>query len=303
MRRMDAIPGRVSYEPNSLDPSGPRENPATGFRTFARQEGGNETGGKLRIRPESFADHYSQARQFYRSMTASEQRHIQNAFSFEFSKVESPVIRQRMLGHLAIVDTTLCKAVETAIGMDGHAVAIKPFREPIDLAESPALSLIGKAIPTLKGRKIGVLVCDGADASQLTALRVAVEKEHAELAIVALKIGGVTPKGGKALSADMALSGAPSVLFDAVVLLVSEQAIQSLLKNASAIDWVRDAFGHLKAIGYAGPARLLFDKAGISGDLDEGVIAIESAAGIKKFVSTAKHQRVWDREFRLAELE
>src|SRR5476649_2827171 len=96
MRRMDAIPGRVSYEPNSLDPSGPREDPAHGFRSFAPQPGDSETGEKLRIRPDSFADHYSQARQFYRSMTAPEQRHIQNAFSFEFSKVESPVIRQRM---------------------------------------------------------------------------------------------------------------------------------------------------------------------------------------------------------------
>jgi catalase len=299
MRRMDAIPGRVAYEPNSLDPSGPRENPESGFRTFAPQEGRDETGGKLRIRPESFADHYSQARQFYQSMTEAEQRHIQNAFSFEFSKVEAPVIRQRMLGHLAIVDKTLCEAVERAIGMEGQAAPIKAFRQPIDLDASPALSLIGKAFPTLKGRKIGVLVCDGADVSQLINLRAAVEKENAELAIVALRIGGVVPKGGKAVAADMALSGAPSVLFDAVALIVSDQAIPALLKNAAAIDWVRDAFGHLKVVGYAGPASMLFDKAGISDDLDEGVIAIESAAGIKRFVSAAKHHRIWDREARL----
>ena len=72
MRRVDVAPGRVSYEPNSLDPSGPREDPERGFRTFAPQEGDGETGQKLRIRPESFADHYSQARQFYRSMSAPE---------------------------------------------------------------------------------------------------------------------------------------------------------------------------------------------------------------------------------------
>ena len=35
------------------------------------------------------------------------------------------------------------------------------------------------------------------------------EKEGAELAIVAPKIGGVRPKSGKHLAADMALSGAP----------------------------------------------------------------------------------------------
>ncbi len=144
-------PGRVSYEPNSLDPSGPRENPERGFRTFAAQEGENETGEKLRLRPESFADHYSQARQFYRSMTAPEQRHIQNAFAFEFSKVEAPVIRRRMLGHLALVEETLAQAVEIAIGMEGERAEITPYKAPVDLDPSPALSLVGKAKPTAEG--------------------------------------------------------------------------------------------------------------------------------------------------------
>ena len=83
---MDVVPGRVAYEPNSLDPSGPRENPESGFRTFDPQEAEGETGQKLRIRPESFGDHYSQPRQFYRSMSAPERRHIQSAFAFELSR-------------------------------------------------------------------------------------------------------------------------------------------------------------------------------------------------------------------------
>ena len=118
MRRMDMAPGRVS---NSLDPAGPREDPRRGFRTFAPQEGEGEIGQKLRIRPESFGDHYSQARQFYRS----EQRHIQHAFAFELSKVETAAIRQRMLGHLRLVHETLAEAVDAAMGMQGQ-----PF--PID---------------------------------------------------------------------------------------------------------------------------------------------------------------------------
>src|ERR1700684_2520012 len=175
MRRMDVVPGRVSYEPNSLDPTGPRENPERGFRTFAAREGKDETGQKLRIRPESFADHYSQARQFYRSMSATEQRHIQNAFAFEFSKVETPVIRSRMLGHLALIEEALAQAVETAIGMEGERAEITPYQAPVDLEPSPALSLLGKAKPTLKGRKIGALVTDGADGDQLDALRDAID--------------------------------------------------------------------------------------------------------------------------------
>ena len=300
MRRMDVVPGRVSYEPNSLDPSGPRENPERGFRTFAAQEGEGETGQKLRVRPESFADHYSQARQFYRSMSAPEQRHIQSAFAFELSKVEAPVIRRRMLGHLALVEETLARAVETAIGMEGERAEITPYRTPVDLDPSPALSLVGKAKPTLKGRKIGALVTDGVDADRLEALRDALEKEGAELAIVAPKIGGVRPNSGKHLAADMALSGAPSVLFDAVAIFASEEGIKPLLKNSAAIDWTRDAFGHLKVIGHTAAARPLFAKAGIADDLDEGVIELNAPASIGRYIEAAKQQRVWDREARLS---
>jgi catalase len=301
MRRMDVVPGRVSYEPNSLDPSGPREDPKRGFRTFAPQEGKGHTGQKLRVRPESFADHYSQARQFYRSMSAPEQRHIQSAFAFELSKVETPVIRNRMLGHLALVEETSARTVETAIGMEGERAEITPYRAPVDLNPSPALSLVGEAKPTLKGRKIGALVADGADGDRLEALRDALEKEGGELAIVAPKIGGVNAKSGKHLSADMALSGAPSVFFDAVAIFASAEGIKPLFKNSAAIGWIRDAFGHRKVIGHTAAAGPLFAKAGIADDFDEGVIELNATGSIARYIEAAKQQRVWDRETRQSE--
>ena len=300
MRRMDVVPGRVAYEPNSLDPSGPRENPESGSRTFDPQEAEGETGQKLRIRPESFGDHYSQARQFYRSMSAPERRHIQSAFAFELSKVETPAIRSRMLGHLTLVEESLAHAVETAIGMEGERAEITPYKAPVDLDPSPALSLVGKTKPTLKGRKIGALVTEGADGDQLEALRDAVEKEGAELAIVAPKIGGVRLKSGKLLAADMALSGAPSVFFDAVAIVSSDDGIKPLLKKAVAIDWIRDAFGHLKVIGHTAAARPLFTTAGVVDDLDEGMIELGGPASIRRYIEPAKQQRVWDRETRLS---
>ena len=56
--------GRANYQPNSFG-GGPRESPDRGFVPFA----GEENGAKRRLRPESFADHYSQARQFFISQT------------------------------------------------------------------------------------------------------------------------------------------------------------------------------------------------------------------------------------------
>jgi len=65
--------GRANYEPNSWNGQGggPRESPERGVQTYPAA-----AGPKLRIRSETFADHYSQARQFYISQTEIEQHHI-----------------------------------------------------------------------------------------------------------------------------------------------------------------------------------------------------------------------------------
>lgn len=146
----------------------------------------------------------------------------------------------------------------------------------------------------LKGRKIGALVTDGADGDRVEALRTALEKEGAELAIVAPKIGGVRPKSEKPRAVHMALSGAPSVSFDAVAIFASAEGVKTLLKNSAAIDWIRDAFGHLKVIGYTAAARPLFGTAGIADDLDEGVIELDARASIAQYVEVTKRQRVWE---------
>jgi catalase len=99
----------------------------------------------------------------------------------------------------------------------------------------------------------------------------------------------------------MALSGEPSVFFDAVAIFASAEGIKPLLKNSAAIDWVRDAFGHLKVIGHSSSAQPLFGKAAIADDLDEGVIELDARASVGRYVEAAKQQRVWDREARLSE--
>jgi len=50
----------------------------------------------MRIRPESFGDHYSQTRLFFFSQTETEKNHIVAALVFELGKVEPPTVRQRV---------------------------------------------------------------------------------------------------------------------------------------------------------------------------------------------------------------
>ena len=282
--------GRANFEPNSLaeagEEGGPREDPVGGFRSFPLPL--EET--KVRLRAETFADHYSHARLFFRSQSAVEQAHLASALVFELSKVGLPHIRNRMLANLRNVDETLAERVAKGMNLSLPQKS-KAAAEPKDMALSPALRLIGKYPPALTGRTVGVLVTDGADAGLVKALRQAVEEEGAKLKIVAPRIGGVALSDGSTLAADAQLQGAPSVIFDAVAVLVSKAGCAELLKEGAAIDFAKDAFGHLKAIGYTAEAAPLLAKAGV--EHDAGVVDL--AGGAAGFIAPAS-TRQWERE-------
>jgi len=284
--------GRVNYQPNSWN-QGPRESPVQGYRHFPAEE----QGPKVRLRPESFADHYSQARQFYISQTPPEQRHIAAALIFELSKVETPVIRERMVSHLMNIDETLASKVGHALGfksMPRPADAAMPTRQ--DLEPSPALSIVERGPKRFEGRKLGILVSDGTDAAVFKALLAAITEQKATFEVIAPKIGGVTLSDGNWIEAHQMIDGGPSVLYDAVALLPSAEGTGDLLKEATARDFVADAFVHCKFIGYVETALPLMQKAGIADALDEGVIALGAAKDVMAFIKALGKLRVWGRE-------
>ncbi|NYJ09729.1 catalase [Rhizobium leguminosarum] len=284
--------GRVNYQPNSWN-QGPRESPVQGYRHFPAEE----QGAKVRLRPESFADHYSQARQFFISQTPPEQRHIAAALIFELSKVETPVIRERMVSHLMNIDETLASKVGHALGfksMPKPADAAMPTRQ--DLEPSPALSIIERGPKRFEGRKLGILVTDGSDAAIFKALLAEITEQKATFEVIAPKIGGVTLSDGNWIEAHQMIDGGPSVLYDAVALLPSPAGSSDLLKEATARDFVSDAFVHCKFIGYVETALPLMQKAGIADSLDEGVLALRAAGDVAAFVKALGKLRVWGRE-------
>ena len=284
--------GRANYQPNSFG-EGPRESPARGFTHFA----GEEQGAKARLRPESFADHYSQARQFYLSQTPPEQRHIASALTFELSRVETVAIRERMVSHLLNIDETLASTVAQKLGfqtMPKPAEAAVPTRQ--DLEPSPALSIVNRGPQRFEGRKLGILITDGVDAKLLQGLTEAVTAEKAVVELIAPKVGGAVASDGTLIKAHYMIDGGPSVLFDAVALLTSAEAIDDLVKEATARDFVADAFQHCKFIGYDQSALPLLEKAGIADAMDEGVLPLPGEDGLAAFVSELGKLRVWARE-------
>ncbi len=88
------------------------------------------------------------------------------------------------------------------------------------------------------------------DAKLLKGLTAAITKEKAVFELIAPKVGGVKASDGTWIEVHHMIDGGPSVLFDAVALLTSSEAMDDLVKEATARDFVADAFQHCKFIGY-----------------------------------------------------
>ena len=285
--------GRANYEPNTLaehDEEGGAREVKDGFRSEPSYDA--DGAGKLRVRAEMFADHYSQATLFWKSQTDSERAHIASSFVFELSKVELKQVPPRMIANLRNVDEALAQRVADGLGLP-LASASKPARAKVEMKPSPALSIQRNAKPTLKGRKVGVLIADGADAKTLAAFRKGVDKEGAALFVVAPKVH-VKLSDGETVKADGQLAGSPSALFDAVALILDDKGGKMLAREGAAVKWAMDAFGHLKAIGASEGAKALLDRAGV--EKDEGVTGLGA-----DFLAAAK-TRQWTREPKLRTL-
>lgn len=284
--------GRVNYEPNTW--GGPRESPTSGYRHFEEPENGR----KIQERSGTFSDHYSQARQFFISQAPIEQKHIGDALVFELSKCERIDIRERMVAHLRNIDERLATVVATGLGLAALPDPAPAASPPLaDLPPSDALSIVKRTPGSFAGRKLGILVTDGASAALVKALTDAVEALPAVYEIIAPKISGAVLDDGTLVEAKQKIDGGPSVLYDAVVLALSPEGAAMLAKDKTAKDFVSDAFAHCKFIGYTSAAELLLNKAGIAPEeFDEGMVLLEGPKDAPAFLALCGQLRHWARE-------
>ncbi|PWK61463.1 catalase [Roseicyclus mahoneyensis] len=285
----DARKGRVNYEPNGWG-EGPRAHPLEGYVSYKDPVSGD----KARLRPASFADHYSQARQFYISQTSSEQDHILAAFVFELSKCKEAAIRERMVAHLLNVDAALAQNVADRLGLPDlpqPAPAARPTRT--DLAPSPALSIQNPAPDSFAGRIMGVLLSDGFDGALLAALEQAVRDEGGLLRFIAPRIGGVSCSNDNLHAVTDQIAGGPSVLFDAVGIL---PGAPGLADNPAAVDFLSDAFVHCKFIGWVDDASDLIDACALTGKEEAGLCKLDGPEAVMPFVAACRSLRHWPRE-------
>lgn len=286
--------GRVMYEPNGFE-DGPREDPLKGYVSFRAPIDGE----KVRLRPESFADHYSQARQFYISQTSIEQQHIRDALIFELARCELARIRRAMVGHLRNIDEALAEGVAQGLGLPELppcATSARPTRQ--DLPASNALSILKNGPNTFAGRVMGVLIGNGHDGTLLDQLAGAVHAVGGKVKLIAPQVSGSLDDRGNLREAQFSIAAGPSVLFDAVAILLGPDDEMRVTQMPQAQTFLRDAFAHGKFIGHA-YADSLVEAAGMSGKLDAGCFdlgLVDDGDTMADFLASCAKLRHWERD-------
>ncbi|QHF26303.1 catalase HPII [Pseudomonas sp. R32] len=286
--------GRASYEPNSIDGGWPKETaPAAsegGFESYPERIEAH----KVRQRSPSFADHFSQARLFFQSMSPTEQEHIISAYSFELGKVEREFIRAREVNEiLANIDLTLAARVAANLGLPAPKKGTVDVPQP-SLKQSPALSQMNLLGEGIKGRKVAVLVADGVDGVSVDSLVKALEAESAQIKILGPSSAPVKTAQGKALAVDASMEGMPSVIFDAAWVPGGKASLQALAGDGVALHFLLEAYKHLKPIGLASEAQAVLDKLGLKAD--SGLLLGNDDKAYKAFITAISKHRVWERE-------
>ncbi|MEJ8852481.1 catalase [Variovorax rhizosphaerae] len=308
MHRQTIHRGRVAYEPNSLAGGCPFQAGAgQGFASVARRLDAKESADKVRIKPDKFADHYTQARLFFESQTPVEQAHIGNAFRFELSKVTVPAIRERMVASLLNASTELGARLALDLGMELPAPLPKALDDPTppEVERSPALSLTARpGDGGIRTRKVAVLVAPGVEGSSIGKVVSALVAAGAVPRLVGARLGTYVGVGGEKFAADATLENSPGFLFDALVLPDGEEAVQALDADAHTLEFLRVQYWHCKTILAFGASEALLVEAQIpmalpDGEADPGLILAAAASAdeaIADFVAALGRQRHFGRE-------
>ncbi|GAU91715.1 Catalase1 [Ramazzottius varieornatus] len=293
--------GRTSYSVNGINNNLPQ--PAARNRGFVSiQE--RVDGHKIRKRSPSFADHFSQATLFWKSMSTPEQDHIVQAYSFELSKVGHVFIRQRLVDQLQNVDATLALRVATNLGLKLSDKADNGFPKT-DVKPSPALSQAYTAKDSLLTRKIAVLCADGVDGQAIRELNDTTTNAGAYMKIVSSRMGSLTTADGTEIPIDGTVLSLPSVLFDAVVVAGGADSIKTLQESGDALHYVLEAYVHYKPLAAVGEGVQFLQHIGILSKTKEAALpsgVLTSAQNRlsedfkERFLSAIAQHRFFDRQ-------
>ncbi|MFD3353090.1 catalase [Streptomyces fradiae] len=297
--------GVAPYRPNSLDGGCPF---LAGADTGAYVETPVTVpeAKKERAAPETFADHFSQPRRFWLSMTPPEREHIIGAYTFELGKCYEQAIKERALKVLADIDAELCRRVAEGLGLP----APEPTVPAADVAPSPALSQLGREWP-VEGRIVGIVAAPDGDLEGVRAARSALLEAGLVPLVVAPTGGMLDGDGGDPVAVQRTFATARSTEFDALLLagVPARGGDANGARDAKAGDaataargvdprvllMASEAFRHAKAIAVWAGAQAALEAAGVPLDAPGVAVAESGERAVAEVLTLLPAHRVWER--------
>ncbi|NUG23985.1 catalase HPII [Acinetobacter lactucae] len=285
--------GQAAYQPNSIDNDWPAETPPAasngGFESYPE----NISGHKLRQRSETFSDHFSQPRLYYKSLAPHEQKHVVDAYTFELSKVQRKHIRERQVQQiLANIDLDLARQVGANLGIEVPDLTLDYKKTTVE--KSAKLSFLAFPPEDIQGRKVAVLIHNLVKSDELEVMKKWAIKEGVTLHLLAPSLAPVKDHQDKTITADGMQMAEPSIAYDAVIIPDGDN-LNTVLQDGVARHYVLEAYKHLKPIAFLGNKSDLLEPLGLVAD--EGTLAEDEFQPIaEKFKKLIMAHRVWSRE-------
>lgn len=285
--------GQASYQPNSIDNDWPAETPPAasngGFESYPEQISGH----KLRQRSETFSDHFSQPRLYYKSLAPHEQKHVVDAYTFELSKVQRKHIRERQVQQiLANIDLDLARQVGANLGIEVPDLTLDYKKTAVE--KSAKLSFLAFPPQDIQGRKVAVLIHNLVKSDSLEAMKNWAIKEGVTLHLLAPSLAPVKDHKDNIIVADGMQMAEPSIAYDAVIIPDGDN-LNAVLQDGVARHYLLEAYKHLKPIAFLGNKSDLLEPLGLVPD--EGTLVGDEFQPIaENFKNLIMAHRVWSRE-------
>jgi catalase len=236
-------------------------------------------------------------------MTAIEQDHIVDAYTFELGKVEVLGVVKRQLRRLVHVHPDLAIRVAYGLGLDVEDLPLAAESEDVrdpdapdatgGVTSSPALAMVTEDRFPADGRVVQILADDGADLAGIKAVRDAIVAAGAVAHVVATHKGHIAGKRkADQLLVDRSFHTCSGAECDAVVVAAGS----GLADDPGAIAHLQMVYRHHKPVAAWGDGTELLTAAGVV-DGAPGVVTAERStkAFAKALLDAMSVHRHWDR--------
>ena len=243
--------GAINYWPNRKEAVPPAKPSEGAYVDYPQKVAGM----KQRLKSKKFREHFNQAQLFWNSQTPPEKMHIIAALGFELDHCDDPIVYERIVERLCDIDIELAQAVAEKAGAPTPQKQTRPNHGK--QAAGLSMTEFNAPKPTIASRRVAILIGDGYDPVAFNGVYAALKAAKAFPFVIGPKRQTVFAEGesksGKGIQPDHHFEGMRSTMFDSVF-IPGGSHIETLCKQGRVVHWVREAFGHLKAIGATGEA-------------------------------------------------